>query len=97
MCGLISQQCQNPVHPQPGEAEINLLTKMPTGDFAPAPFVQGSREALESLSKRMEFNYSQQNPLVSREWKDWRENIAPQVYLLLIIKCRCKLSTLAHK
>ena len=79
MCGLIPQQCVSPVHPQPGEAEINLLTKMPTGDFAPAPFVQGSRSSLEALAKRMEFNYLSDDPLVSREWKDWRENIAPQV------------------
>ena len=84
MCGLIPQMCRSTVHPQPGQPEINILKKLPTGNFAPAAFVKGSRSAFEALANRMEFNYRHQDPAVSREWKGWRENIAPQVLLNFI-------------
>jgi hypothetical protein len=77
LCGLIPQECTVQSRPLPGEAPLNPLKKLPTTDFAPAPFIAGSRKLVEEVSDRMASHYAASRQSVSDEWTNWAANSAP--------------------
>jgi hypothetical protein len=77
LCKLIPQECTVRTRPLPGEKPLNVLTKLPTGDFAPAPFIAQSRQLVDEVANRMSSHYAQSRPEVAREWVHWAKNVAP--------------------
>ena len=76
-CGLVPQVADNTSHPRPGEAPFNPLRKLPAGDFAPAPFIAGSRNLVEELSSKLYAKYEKDKPEIAREWGNWAADVAP--------------------
>ena len=70
-------------HPLPekeGDTDgMYILTSLPDGtrQFIPQPFVEKSRAMLVKIVSKMETQFGR-IPGVTKEWEDWRDNIAPQ-------------------
>ena len=70
-CGLIPQECIVKNRPLPGEAPVVVLTKMPSGDIKPAPFIAGSRDIIDEVSVKMRSQFAKGRPEVTKEWMKW--------------------------
>ena len=67
-CGLISQCCEVLTHPGPEERVLHVLQSFPSGDFAPAPFIAGSRGLTEAICERMISQFAEDDPNLAQEW-----------------------------
>lgn len=56
---------------------MTLLTSMPTEMPAPLPFIQGSRELLDTLILKVRAEFQTCHPSVVQEWVDWAKEDAP--------------------
>jgi hypothetical protein len=74
LCGLIPQLCVSQDHPLPGEPDLHPLHSFPDGEFAPAPFIVGSRALVETLAEKMISKWKVSKPLVAEEWKQFAED-----------------------
>jgi hypothetical protein len=77
LCGLIPQRCEVHTHPLPGEAPLNVIRSFPSGDFAPSPFITGSRALTEALCKKMINQFATSKPKVAAEWQEFLDS-SPQ-------------------
>lgn len=78
LSGLIPQRCEVHTHPLPGEAPLNVIQSFPSGNFAPSPFITGSRALTEALCKKMINQFSNSKPKVAEEWQEFLDTISPQ-------------------
>jgi hypothetical protein len=75
--GIIPQLARVKTHPLPGEPVLKVPTAMPSGDFLPAPFVEGSRAQMEMTANYMITSYSSSRPEISNEWQEWISSKVP--------------------
>ena len=77
ICGLIPQECVVQSRPLPGEPLLNVLKSFPRGRILPAPFIAGSRDLIDNVSRRMISQYTKGQPAVAESWRIWSQEIFP--------------------
>lgn len=75
---MVPQEARPKTRPLPGEAPLNVLIALPSGDFSPASFIEGSRQLMEATAERMISTYQASQPDISEEWQKWIQEVAPQ-------------------
>lgn len=84
LCGFIDDELVDiPNFPQADPARkipegMYILKSMPTGSIKPEGFVEGSREKLINVARKLQSTFQSSAPKVVEEWINFRDNIAPQ-------------------